>query len=66
MRAALDVLAHLPTNNDEDDKFANVGGGGGGEKGGQGISGRMIIDPRSVPAAICQGQCCGADGNGTD
>ncbi len=29
MRAALDVLAHLPMDNDDDDKFADVGGGGG-------------------------------------
>jgi hypothetical protein len=25
----------------------------------------MIIDPRSAPAAICQGRRCGAGGNGT-
>jgi hypothetical protein len=29
MRAALDVLACLPVDNDNDDKFAIVGGGGG-------------------------------------
>ncbi len=29
MRAALDVLARLPMDNDDDDKFADVGGGGG-------------------------------------
>jgi hypothetical protein len=29
MHAALDVLARLPTDNDDDDKFADVSGGGG-------------------------------------
>ncbi len=66
MRAALDVLACLPADHDNDDKFANVGGGGGGGGGGRGTDGRMIIDPRSVPAAICQGWRCGAGGNQTD
>ncbi len=28
MRAALDALAHLPAEDDNHDKFANVGGGG--------------------------------------
>jgi hypothetical protein len=60
MRAALDALARLPADNDDDDKFADVGGGGGGGGGGRGTGGGMIIDPRSVPAAICQGRCCGA------
>jgi hypothetical protein len=39
-----------------------VGGGGGG---GRGTGSGMIIDPRSVPAAICQGRCCSAGGKGT-
>jgi hypothetical protein len=30
MRTALDILPRLPTDNDDDDKFADVGGGGGG------------------------------------
>ncbi len=30
MRVALDVLAGLPADNDDNDKFADVGGGGGG------------------------------------
>ncbi len=29
MRAALDALARLPADDDNNDKFANVGGGGG-------------------------------------
>ncbi len=60
MHAALDPLARLPADNNDDDKFANVGGGGGGRGGGRGTSGGMIIDLQSVPAVICQGQCCGA------
>ncbi len=51
MRAALDILARLPADNDDDDKFTNVGGGGGGGGGGWGTGGGMIIDLRSVPAA---------------
>jgi hypothetical protein len=66
MHAALDVLARLPVDNDDDDKFANVGGGGGGGGGGRGTGGGMIINLRSVPAAICQVRRCGAGGNGTD
>ncbi len=66
MRAALDVLARLPADNNDDDKFADVDGGGGGGGGGRGTGGRMIINPRSVPAAICQRRRCGAGGNGTD
>ncbi len=30
MRTVLDVLAHLPVDNDNDNKFANAGGGRGG------------------------------------
>jgi hypothetical protein len=41
-----------------------AGGGGGG--GGRGTGGGMIIDPRSIPAAICQGRRCGMGRNGTD
>ncbi len=66
MRAALDVLARLPADNNNNDKFADVGGGGGGGGGDRGTGGGMIIDPRSVPAAICQGRRCSAGGNGTD
>jgi hypothetical protein len=66
MHAVLDILARLPTDNDNDDKFANVGGDGGGGGGGQGTGSGMIIDPQSVPAAICQGRRCGAGENGTD
>ena len=66
MRTALDVLARLPTDNDNDNKFANVSGRGGGEEGGQGTGGGMIINLQCVPAAICQGQCCDAGRNGTD
>jgi hypothetical protein len=66
MRAALDILARLPADNDDDDKFADVGGGGGGGGGGLGTGGGMIINPRSVPAAICLGRRCNAGGNGTD
>jgi hypothetical protein len=29
MRAALDILARLPADNNDNDKFANVGSGGG-------------------------------------
>jgi hypothetical protein len=65
MRVALDVLARLPADNNDDDKFANVGGGGGGRGSGRGNGGGMIIDPQSVPAAICQGRRCGAGRNGT-
>ncbi len=37
MRAALDALARLPTDDDDDnDIFANVGGGGGGGGAGRG------------------------------
>ncbi len=42
---------------------------GGGRGGGQGTGGGMIIDPRSVPAAICQGRVVlqrGMGGNGTN
>ena len=60
MRVALDVLARLPADNNNDDKFADVGGSGGGGGGGRGTGGGMIINPRSVPVAICQGRCCGA------
>ncbi len=66
MRAALDVLARLPADNNDDDEFADVSGGGRGGRGGRGTGGGMIIDPRSVPAAICQGRRCGAGGNGMD
>jgi hypothetical protein len=54
MRAALDALAHLPADDNDDDKFANDGGGGGrgGAFGARGTIGGMIIDPRSVRAAI--------------
>jgi hypothetical protein len=68
MRAALDALARLPTDDDDDDKFANVGGGGGGGGGGRGTGGGMIIDPRSIHAAINKEDVrdikrCGASGN---
>jgi hypothetical protein len=51
MRAALDVLAHLPADNKGNDKFADVGGRGGG----RGTGGKMIINPRFI-SAICQGR----------
>ncbi len=66
MCAALEVLTCLPANNNKDNNFSNVGSGRGGGGGGQGTGGGMIIDPRSLPAAICQGRRCGAGRNGTD
>jgi hypothetical protein len=67
MHAALDVLVRLPADNNNNDKFADVGGrGGGGRGGGRGTGGGMTINPQSVPAAICQGGRCGMGGNGTD
>jgi hypothetical protein len=44
MRTALDALACLPADDDNDNKFANVGCRGGGGGGGRGTSGRMIIN----------------------
>jgi hypothetical protein len=38
--------------NNNEDKFANVGGGGGGGGGGPRTSSGMIINPLSVRAAI--------------
>ncbi len=52
MHAAVDALVRLPADNNNDNKFANVGGGGGGGGGGRGTGGRMIINLRSVRAAI--------------
>ncbi len=71
MHAALDALARLPAEDNNDDKFANVGGGGGGGGGGQETGGGMIIDPQSVHAAINKEDVrdiknCGAGGKGTD
>jgi hypothetical protein len=54
MHAALDVLACLPADNNDDDKFANVGGGGG--------QGRWPGDWRQDDhrSAICP--CCDMSG----
>jgi hypothetical protein len=70
MHAALDALVRLPTDDDDNDKFANVGGRGGGGGGGQ-YRGRMIIDLQSIHAAINKEdvrdiQHCGTGGNGMD
>jgi hypothetical protein len=73
MCTALDALARLPADDDDDDKFANVGGRrGGGGGGDRGTGGRMIIDPRSVHAAINKEdvrdikRCSAGGGNGMD
>ncbi len=63
MCAALDVLTHLPVDNNDDNKFANVGGRRGGGGRGRGTGGGMIIDPQSVPAAICQRRHCSTGRN---
>ncbi len=52
MRAALDALARLPANNNDNGKFAVAGYRGGGGGGGWTTSSRMIIDPGSIRAAI--------------
>jgi hypothetical protein len=68
MCAALDALARLPADNDDNDKFANVGGG---EMRWSRWPGDWRRDdhqyPQSIRAAIDKGQShCGTSGNGTD
>jgi hypothetical protein len=65
MHTALDALACLPADDNDDNKFANVSGGGGGQ--GRWPGDRWREDHQPAAEGGCQGWHCGTSrNNGTD